>query len=222
MSVAGGPDGLNDVYEALDRYNWDDDVEFQSGLSAILGSNSTPEQAAELTLRARCFYYARYALLYRYQSLQLVLLQCPSMARQRLLKLESTRISSESGGKHWIHTRSCSKMRLISNSLQKVHHQHRLRRLQSLPHLPQPTSPVPNTNTQWHTTTSPHSAPRVRQRHCRWHNARSIHKPKRTTRSIPHVFRTHRRASDNRSTDPRHQGYTRHCVEGPRFCGSAV
>jgi hypothetical protein len=59
MSVAGGPDGLNDVYEALDSYNWDDDVEFQSGLSAILGSNSTPEQAAELTLRARCFYYAR-------------------------------------------------------------------------------------------------------------------------------------------------------------------
>lgn len=59
MSVAAGSDGLNDVYEALDRYNWDDDVEFQSGLSAILGSNSTPEQAAELTLRARCFYYSR-------------------------------------------------------------------------------------------------------------------------------------------------------------------
>ena len=60
MSAAGGTDGLNDVYEALERYNWDDDVEFQSGLSAILGSNSTPEQAAELALRARCFYYARY------------------------------------------------------------------------------------------------------------------------------------------------------------------
>ncbi|KAF2128998.1 hypothetical protein P153DRAFT_292286 [Dothidotthia symphoricarpi CBS 119687] len=59
MSVAGATDGLNDVYEALERYNWDDDVEFQSGLSAILGSNSTPEQAAELALRARCFYYAR-------------------------------------------------------------------------------------------------------------------------------------------------------------------
>ncbi|KAF2243424.1 hypothetical protein BU26DRAFT_523736 [Trematosphaeria pertusa] len=59
MSVAGPADGLNDVYEALENYNWDDDVEFQSGLSAILGSNSTPEQAAELTLRARCFYYAR-------------------------------------------------------------------------------------------------------------------------------------------------------------------
>jgi hypothetical protein len=59
MNVAGGADGLNDVYEALESYNWDDDVEFQSGLSAILGTNSTPEQAAELTLRARCFYYAR-------------------------------------------------------------------------------------------------------------------------------------------------------------------
>lgn len=59
MSVIGASDGLNDVYEALERYNWDDDVEFQSGLSAILGSNSSPEQAAELALRARCFYYAR-------------------------------------------------------------------------------------------------------------------------------------------------------------------
>ncbi|OAL44788.1 hypothetical protein IQ07DRAFT_521441 [Pyrenochaeta sp. DS3sAY3a] len=59
MSAIGASDGLNDVYEALERYSWDDDVEFQSGLSAILGSNSTPEQAAELALRARCFYYAR-------------------------------------------------------------------------------------------------------------------------------------------------------------------
>ena len=62
MSVTVAADGLNDVYEALEKYHWDDDVEFQSGLSAILGSNSTPEQAAELALRARCFYYARCAL----------------------------------------------------------------------------------------------------------------------------------------------------------------
>ncbi|KAH6642544.1 hypothetical protein C7974DRAFT_385621 [Boeremia exigua] len=55
----GAADGLNGVYEALERYHWDDDVEFQAGLSAILGSNSSPEQAAELALRARCFYYAR-------------------------------------------------------------------------------------------------------------------------------------------------------------------
>ena len=61
MSVSGAADGLNDVYQALEHYNWDDDVEFQAGLRAILGSNSTPEQATELTLRARCFYYARYA-----------------------------------------------------------------------------------------------------------------------------------------------------------------
>jgi hypothetical protein len=65
MSAVGATDGLNDVYEALERYNWDDDVEFQSGLSAILGSNSTPEQAAELALRARCFYYARYVSIYK-------------------------------------------------------------------------------------------------------------------------------------------------------------
>lgn len=59
MSVA--TDGLNDVYAALERYNWDADAEFQSGLSAIVGSNSTPEQASELALRARCFYYSRSA-----------------------------------------------------------------------------------------------------------------------------------------------------------------
>ncbi|KAF1965850.1 hypothetical protein BU23DRAFT_560707 [Bimuria novae-zelandiae CBS 107.79] len=58
MSAAAA-DGLSDVYESLEEYNWDDDAEFQSGLSAILGSNSSPEQASELTLRARCFYYAR-------------------------------------------------------------------------------------------------------------------------------------------------------------------
>ncbi|USP80734.1 hypothetical protein yc1106_08008 [Curvularia clavata] len=57
MSVT--TDGLNDVYEALESYNWDDDVEFQAGLQAIIGSNSTPEQTTELALRARCFYYAR-------------------------------------------------------------------------------------------------------------------------------------------------------------------
>jgi hypothetical protein len=60
---AGASDGNNDVYEALERYSWDDDVEFQAGLSAILGSNSSPEQAAELALRARCFYYARCVVL---------------------------------------------------------------------------------------------------------------------------------------------------------------
>ena len=49
----------DNVFAELERYDWDGDVEFQSGLSAILGSNSSSEQAAELALRARCFYYAR-------------------------------------------------------------------------------------------------------------------------------------------------------------------
>ncbi|KAF2204371.1 hypothetical protein GQ43DRAFT_348050, partial [Delitschia confertaspora ATCC 74209] len=47
------------VYEALENYNWEADIEFQSGLVAILGNNASPEQAAELTLRARCFFYSR-------------------------------------------------------------------------------------------------------------------------------------------------------------------
>ncbi|KAF2118707.1 hypothetical protein BDV96DRAFT_684384 [Lophiotrema nucula] len=59
MTTPATSDSSNSLYEALEKYNWDDDAEFQSGLSAILGSNSTPEQAAELTLRARCFYYSR-------------------------------------------------------------------------------------------------------------------------------------------------------------------
>ncbi|KAH9882740.1 hypothetical protein J1614_000105 [Plenodomus biglobosus] len=57
--MSAATDGLNDVYAALERYDWDRDAEFQSGLSAILGTNSTPEQATELALRARCFYYSR-------------------------------------------------------------------------------------------------------------------------------------------------------------------
>lgn len=59
MSSAGDVGGADHVYETLETYDWDNDVEFQAGLSAILGTNSTPEQIAELTLRARCFYYSR-------------------------------------------------------------------------------------------------------------------------------------------------------------------
>jgi hypothetical protein len=62
MSFAGAIGSADDVYETLETYDWDNDVEFQAGLSAILGTNSTPEQAAELTLRARCFYYSRYVI----------------------------------------------------------------------------------------------------------------------------------------------------------------
>lgn len=47
------------VYEELDLYPWEEDTEFQGGLTAILGNDPPPEQASELTLRARCFYYQR-------------------------------------------------------------------------------------------------------------------------------------------------------------------
>jgi hypothetical protein len=47
------------VYEQLDSYPWDSDQEFQGGLTAILGNDPPAEQASELTLRARCFYYQR-------------------------------------------------------------------------------------------------------------------------------------------------------------------
>jgi hypothetical protein len=52
------PDSVT-LFEQLDMYSWSTDEEFKSGLSAILGPNPTHEQAAELTLRARCFYFAR-------------------------------------------------------------------------------------------------------------------------------------------------------------------
>lgn len=68
MSTAPASGSFDELHQALENYNWDDDVEFQSGLSAILGSNSTPEQATELTLRARCFYYARYVNVHGYHA----------------------------------------------------------------------------------------------------------------------------------------------------------
>lgn len=49
------------LYEQLDAYPWSDDSDFQSGLSAILGSVQSPEQVEHLTLRAKCYYYARKA-----------------------------------------------------------------------------------------------------------------------------------------------------------------
>ncbi|KAF2491302.1 hypothetical protein BU16DRAFT_542441 [Lophium mytilinum] len=58
-AVLSTPGNTSDVYASVDSYPWDDDQEFQAGLSAILGSNSSPEQAIELELRARCFYYSR-------------------------------------------------------------------------------------------------------------------------------------------------------------------
>ena len=49
------------LFQQLESYPWDSDNEFQSGLQAILGPNPTPEQAQQLELRARCFYFSRYA-----------------------------------------------------------------------------------------------------------------------------------------------------------------
>ncbi|KAK3060710.1 hypothetical protein LTS18_007926 [Coniosporium uncinatum] len=45
----------SNLYQQLDQYDWDADEEFQGGLSAILGPDPAPEQAAELALRARKF-----------------------------------------------------------------------------------------------------------------------------------------------------------------------
>lgn len=47
------------LFAKVDSYPWDSDPEFQGGLLAILGSDPAPQQANELTLRARCFYYER-------------------------------------------------------------------------------------------------------------------------------------------------------------------
>ena len=47
------------LYHQLDEYPWDEDQEFQGGLRAILGSVQDPAQVDHLTLRAKCYYYAR-------------------------------------------------------------------------------------------------------------------------------------------------------------------
>lgn len=49
----------SDAYRQLDNYPWDQDSEFQGGLSAILGPHPVPSQIHDLTLRARCFYFSR-------------------------------------------------------------------------------------------------------------------------------------------------------------------
>ncbi|KAK4550682.1 hypothetical protein LTR36_000261 [Oleoguttula mirabilis] len=53
--------GSTYLFTQLDSYPWDDDQEFQGGLSAILGSVKDPAQVEHLTLRAKCYYYARKA-----------------------------------------------------------------------------------------------------------------------------------------------------------------
>jgi hypothetical protein len=47
------------LFNQLDEYPWDSDEEFQGGLRAILGSVQDPAQLEHLTLRAKCYYYAR-------------------------------------------------------------------------------------------------------------------------------------------------------------------
>lgn len=47
------------LYNQLDNYPWDADQEFQGGLKAILGSSQNQAQLEHLTLRAKCYYYAR-------------------------------------------------------------------------------------------------------------------------------------------------------------------
>lgn len=47
------------IFNQLDNYPWDDDQEFQNGLKAITGSTEDQLQLEHLTLRAKCFYYAR-------------------------------------------------------------------------------------------------------------------------------------------------------------------
>ncbi len=59
-ALASGDAGAgSQLFSQMEKYPWTEDAEFQGGLTAILGSNPSPEQAEELTLRARCFYYAR-------------------------------------------------------------------------------------------------------------------------------------------------------------------
>lgn len=47
------------IFSQLDNYPWDDDQEFQGGLKSITGSTEDQAQLEHLTLRAKCFYYAR-------------------------------------------------------------------------------------------------------------------------------------------------------------------
>lgn len=58
--TSGQSRSATSIYAEVENYPWNSDDDFKNGLDAILGANPSPEQAAELTLRARCFYYARF------------------------------------------------------------------------------------------------------------------------------------------------------------------
>ena len=66
QSVAPSPQGApcsqpDSIYTELESYPFSQDPQFQSGLSSILSShpNAYDTQVDHLTLRARCFYFAR-------------------------------------------------------------------------------------------------------------------------------------------------------------------
>lgn len=52
---------LETLFRELDAYDWASDIEFQTGLRTILGSEPMmdAEREEELKLQARCFYYSR-------------------------------------------------------------------------------------------------------------------------------------------------------------------
>lgn len=58
MSTETGLDSTF-LYNQLDAYPWSTDEEFQGGLRAILGSVQDRAQIEHLTLRAKCYYFAR-------------------------------------------------------------------------------------------------------------------------------------------------------------------
>ncbi|CAG8982374.1 hypothetical protein HYALB_00007496 [Hymenoscyphus albidus] len=59
MSGSSEAAGDSDIFQKLDSYDWENDKQFQGGLTAILGPNPAPSQVQDLTIRAQCFYLAR-------------------------------------------------------------------------------------------------------------------------------------------------------------------
>ncbi|EGX43480.1 hypothetical protein AOL_s00215g216 [Orbilia oligospora ATCC 24927] len=47
------------LFLSLENYCWEDDPEFQSGLTQILSTTTDPVQVRHLTRQAKCFFYSR-------------------------------------------------------------------------------------------------------------------------------------------------------------------
>ncbi|KAK6351105.1 hypothetical protein TWF718_004276 [Orbilia javanica] len=47
------------LFLSLENYCWEDDPEFQSGLTQILSTTTDPLQVRQLTRQAKCFFYSR-------------------------------------------------------------------------------------------------------------------------------------------------------------------